>query len=115
MGMDLSGAGGYFRWAGGGWGRILDLAEQFGWQPVGTGPPRGTLKEDWSGSYFSNDGQLFYARDAQKLADALERALEEMPTEKLKKDSSNWVFTQEGKGTIQQFITFCREGSFRID
>jgi len=114
MGMDLSGAGGYFRWTASAWGKILDLAEQHGWQSVGTGAPRGTLKEDWSGSYFSNDGQLFYARDAQKLASALGRALEEIPTEKLKQDNSNWLFTSEGKESLRKFIIFCREGSFRL-
>ncbi len=78
MGMDLSGAGGYFRWTASAWIKILGLAEQGGWQPVGTGAPRGNLKKDWSGYYFSNDGQLFYARDAQKLADVLEVALEKV-------------------------------------
>ena len=100
MGMDLSGAGGYFRWTNSGWRETLELAEQYGWQPIGTGAPRGTLKAEWSGSYFSNDGQLFYARDAQKMADALERALEG---------------TENEDEAIREFIKFCREGSFRLD
>lgn len=113
MGMDLSGPGGYFRWTALGWHNILDLAEQHGWQPMGTGPRRGTPKQNWRGSYFSNDGQLLRARDAQLLADALERALSSMPTHKMKKDGSNYLFTEEGKDSIKEFIVFCRTGSFR--
>src|SRR5687767_11109035 len=103
MGMDLSGAGGYFRWTASAWGEILCLAEQYGWQPTGTGPPRETLKENWSGGYFSNNGQLFYARDARKLADALERALEKMRMEKSNRDSCNALFTTEGKEAVGRF------------
>jgi hypothetical protein len=64
MGMDLEGAGGYFRWTAEGWGTILELAEQYGWTPIGTGPPRGMRKSEWERTYDSNSGQLFYARDA---------------------------------------------------
>ena len=115
MGMDLSGAGGYFRGTATGWSRLLELAQQHGWQPTHTGPPRGTLKADWSGTDHSNDGQRFYARDARRLAAALEQALNATPTQKLKKDQSTWLFTPEGKDAIREFITFCRAGSFRMD
>ena len=72
MGMDLSGAGGYFRWSNSGWADILELGQAHGWVPVGTGPPRRELKSAWGdGPYFGNGGQRFYARDAQSLADAL--------------------------------------------
>ena len=80
MGYDLSGAGGYFRWTGVGWAEVLDLGQEFGWEPAGTGPPRGELKADWfPGPYHSNEGQRFYAADARGLADALERALAAVP------------------------------------
>jgi hypothetical protein len=82
MGMDLSGAGGYFRWSNSGWADILELGQAHGWVPAGTGPPRGELKADWGdGPYFGNGGQRFYARDAQALADALERALAAPPAD----------------------------------
>ncbi|NWG18818.1 MAG: hypothetical protein HXY39_00680 [Chloroflexi bacterium] len=100
MGMDISGAGGYFRWTNLGWSEVLSLARSAGWEPVGTGPPRGVLKADWSGTYFSNDGQLVYARDAKRLADALERAIAECPA--------------EDNETLREFIAFCRAGSFRL-
>jgi hypothetical protein len=76
VGMDLNGAGGYFRWTNSEWGDVLALGEAFGWVPMGFGPPCGVLKADWQGgSYVGNDGQRFYARDARALADALERAV----------------------------------------
>lgn len=100
MGMDLDGAGGYFRWTGSGWHGVLQRAEAAGWQPIGTGPPKGVLKADWSGTYYSNDGQRFYARDAKGLADALERCLQELSAEEHK--------------AYGDFIVFCRAGSFRL-
>jgi hypothetical protein len=75
VGMDLEGAGGYFRWTNAAWLDVLELGQEFGWVPTGTGPPRGRLKSDCLGLYCGNDGQRFYARDARALADALERAL----------------------------------------
>jgi hypothetical protein len=119
MGMDLSGVGGYFRWSAGSWSQILDLGLQHGWEPTGTGPPRGTYKADHQGIYHGNDGQLFYARDAKKLADALEQALAEMsfkkPVKKKRIDQRDWLSSPEGIESIRQFIKFCRKGSFRID
>ena len=93
MGMDLDGAGGYFRWTSSGWSELLEEAEAAGWEPTGTGPPRGVLKAAWSGGYHSNDGQRVYARDAKRLADALESVAAE---------------------AYQEFIVFCRAGSFRL-
>ena len=99
MGMDLSGAGGYFRWTGSGWGKVLELASNHGWQPIGTGPPKGILKANWPGGYFGNDNQLVYARDAEGLADALEKHL---------------VTAIADEVELREFIEFCRAGSFRI-
>lgn len=139
MGMDLSGAGGYFRWTNSGWGDILELGEAFGWLPMGPGPPRGVLKAEWpGGSYFGNDGQRFYARDARALADALERALEAVSagrspvrtrraraTDYLEAELSDRPRPKRGRvavrklgpeeiAAVKEFIAFCRAGSFRI-
>ncbi len=100
MGMDLSGTGGYFRWTNSGWRKVLDLALANGWEPTDTGPPKGILKVNWTGGYFGNDRQLVYARDANRLADALENHLATSP-----KDESE----------LREFIEFCRAGSFRIE
>jgi hypothetical protein len=115
--MDLSGTGGYFRWTDSGWAEILDLGEEFGWVPIGTGPPRGQLKADWPAEvYDSNDGQRFYARDAQALAEALERAMAAIPVRKQPKrgQMKSRYFTPEEAANIREFIAFCRAGSFRL-
>ena len=139
MGMDLSGAGGYFRWTNSGWCDILELGQEFGWVPTGSGPPRGELKSSWGdGPYHGNDGQRFYARDARALADALERALEtivggKLPersriaraTDYLEAELRGGGAPKQGQVAIQQFgpeeveyirefIEFCRAGRFRI-
>src|SRR5262245_33647711 len=58
MGMDLSGAGGYFAFSGPGWTAVLGLARMYGWEPEGTRPPEewspgitGEDAGDWSGGY----------------------------------------------------------------
>jgi hypothetical protein len=138
MGMDLDGACGYFRWSNAGWADILELGQAYGWIPTGTGPPRGERKAEWGeGSYFGNDAQLFYARDARALADALERALAslsagESPPRTRPAQATDYleaVLTgaspEEGRvpvrkvdaekaAYIREFIEFCRAGSFRI-
>ncbi len=139
MGMDLSGAGGYFRWTNSGWSDLLELAEEFGWIPTVTGPPRGVRKADWQdGSYYGNGGQRFYARDAKTLADALERAVVALSEGKPRKrtraaTSTDYLEAQlagrrapkqgrvavrqygpEDVAYIREFIEYCRAGSFRI-
>lgn len=118
MGVDLHGAGGYFRWTNLGWSSVLTLAEYYGWQPIGTGPPRGILKAEWSGDYCSNDGALFYARDANRLADALERAIHELPARRPKAlgdvEAYDFLVSKEGKRGLREFIAYCRSGSFRL-
>jgi hypothetical protein len=73
MGMDLCRGTDYFRWNAVGWVALLETAVNYGWEPMGTGPPRGRLKKNWDGSnYYGNEGQLFYERDAKNLARALD-------------------------------------------
>jgi hypothetical protein len=70
------------------WSRILKLARLYGWQPAGT--RAGSLYYDvpdypdikpieWSGGYFTNDGQIVTADDASELGKALEQALDDLP------------------------------------
>ena len=120
MGFDLTGRGGYFRWTASGWTELLQLAEEYGWHPIGTGAPRGTRKHDWPGIYHSNDGQLFYARDASQLADALCRFLDTTTNPPASKKrgrgnpSDSFLQTPEGRNSLREFIAFCRAGSFRL-
>lgn len=112
MGMDLSGAGGYFRWNIDEWIAVLDIAQRFGWEPIGTGPPRGTKRAEWCGTYYSNDGQLFYARDALRLADALERVFSDEAMPELRKRSRQRKF-EEGKEGALKTMAFFMGGSSR--
>lgn len=84
----------------------------FGWEPMGTGPGRGIRNEDWvfSDNYWSNDGQLFYARDAKNLAAALDRFLEAaaQPTVKLSKDQRRVL--QAGAGVMRLLRQLERDG-----
>ena len=138
MGMDLSGAGGYFRWTTSEWYDLLEIASEFGWVPIGTGPPTGILKADWGdGTYDSNEGQRFYARDARAYANSLERALVAFSEGKAKKRTRAarsfdrlaasltgvkkpgartpvHKLNPEAINNIREFIAFCRAGSFRI-
>lgn len=64
------------------WPRLLDLARSYGWQPLRTQCTKKYAEEnpnDWNGSYSSNDGQLVTAEDALALAEALEKALDDIP------------------------------------
>ena len=133
MGMDLDGKGGDFRFNIYGWRAVLALAEMNGWEPAGT-----VLEQElgWSGGYDTNDGQTVTAEDAARLADALERALPDLPdhdalehngpikdipglgptklfalTEQI---SPVELFSGNGKERLRQFITSCRVDSFQL-
>ncbi len=80
MAMAFGGPGGYFDVSYAAWADILDLAETYGWTPVGTEPPEGSTEEDeWSGTYYSSDGQRISDRDALDLASAIEAFLSGEP------------------------------------
>jgi len=100
MGMDLSGKGGYFRFSNYAWHAALELAHEYGWEPAGTEAPEvtvyapdgvivdevGTRTErqrytNWGGGYFTNEYQVVSDEDAANIADALERALDDVPDE----------------------------------
>lgn len=72
------------------WGKALELAQIYGWRPAGTCPPREIdfyqLNAEWSGRYFTNDGQMVKAEDARALAAALERALDHISDARIKVD-----------------------------
>lgn len=93
MGMDLiNGAGGIERFSNTSWREMLKVAYEYGWKPAGTepgewiDPETGELDkrlspdpDEWDGNYFSNDCQWVTEEDAAHIADALERALKDMP------------------------------------
>jgi hypothetical protein len=73
------------------WARILYLAEDHEWQPAGTVSPynhddpnsKYYIPEPWHGGYASNDGQMVTSNDARAFADALEKASELIPDERI--------------------------------
>lgn len=97
MGMDLSGEGGYYRFSNVAWGKVLELARQYGWEPAGTMAPPSTVHNadgtvdmeltqgyrkayaNWDGNYHINARQWVTDEDAANIADALERALDDIP------------------------------------
>ena len=79
MGIILEGAGGDISASVFEWGQLLRLAQSYGWVPAGT-----VLDEPnvgWNGGYQTNDWQRVTADDACNLADALLRALHDLPAD----------------------------------
>ncbi len=116
MGMDLIGPHRWFQWNITGWSTVLDIAMRHGWIPMGTGPCRGVRRKerDLEG-YYSNDGHIVYARDARKLADALETFLAQTRSRHaVRRKNEAWFWSKPGRKVIRNFAVFCRKGSFRI-
>jgi hypothetical protein len=113
---DLIGPRRFFHWNVWAWCTVLSLAERHGWVPEGTGPRRRSRakKRDVNG-YFSNDGHLVYARDAKKLAAAIDAflAAAEAGRARCRVDEA-WFWTRPGRKALRDFAAFCRKGSFRI-
>ncbi len=130
MGMSLCGKEGdtYFNIFS--WSHILKLAYWYGWKPKGTEAPEDMPglghrldpdDPDWNGSYFSNGGQFVTDRDANSIAAALERALDDIPDHDTMEDMQTaqdaspmeW-FSGQGERTVRDFIEFSRTGGFCI-
>jgi hypothetical protein len=136
MAMHLHSARGDFGWDIFSWQKLLRLAERYGWRPAGT-----TLSEEemkwmpngrWDGSYTTNDGQTVVAADALSLAEALDRAVLDIPSEDVIArhrapsggiqilpdppaiDDLDWFCGEETKGKIREFISYCYAGEFQI-
>ncbi len=144
--MDLSGEGGSFRLTNLGWSHACHLGVKYGWKPTGTKKPTipldtGEMTEqewnewNWDGDYSVNEGQYVSAGDARSWADALERALPDIPNHKTRPvehvtfddtrvpvipavEEGKWTAFDYYSGTnkegLKAFITFCRGGEFRV-
>jgi hypothetical protein len=130
--MDLSGAGGYFGINNNAWRCLLELAYRYGgWKPLGTEPFDGLLAEDkqaWDPyNYVTNDYQTVTAEDARNLADALERALPDVPGFRAREGAWRRVVSPgrgpnclefwsgpEARERLLEFIAFARAGGFVI-
>ena len=117
------------------WYGILDLAEDYGWNPMGT-MPEGWLDLDffsrwdepdesdpWAGSYTPNDQRLVVIEDSLNLADALELAFLEYEPERVQSlveiSLAGRLIRKSdprpGIGAIMAVMEFCRYGAFWID
>jgi hypothetical protein len=83
MGVELTGGGPSLNWEACQY--CLATATRFGWKPEGTLAlhyDKDVQKEwpipaeEWSGTYFSNEGQAVSDSDARNLAAALDRAID---------------------------------------
>lgn len=140
MGMDLVNETGTFQFNIFCWENVLALAEMYGWSHAGTQSPvldedeQGDF-DDWHDGYFTNDGQTVTAADALAIADALERALDDIPDHNAIDHKTKKVKTKSGcvdvvprdaeisplealsgtnKPFVREFIVFCRQGAFEI-
>jgi len=115
------------------WHALLDLAEEFGWNPLGTVLPEWTLfsgngngREEvdlWQGSYTPDEERLVVLEDALNLADALRQAFLEYEPE--------WVHSyaqlsllgadephggqRPAIGAIAAAGDFCQQGAFWVE
>lgn len=125
MGYDLRNEKRGFRVNYFNWRPMLQLAHEYGWKAIGTRNRYGQQGEpinDWSGTYFSNNGQTVVREDALDLADALEKVLVDIPENDCYEDKDKLrapetkegllkYFSQEGfRNFLIDFIKFCREG-----
>jgi hypothetical protein len=120
MGFDLTSIsdGSYFRFSQVRWYKLLELAQEYGWQPMGVEIAPGHLID---GGYRDNLGTVI-AEDAISLAQALDRALDDISEEatggaksihisetKLTEDEIQGVFDnirKMGIGTDESGIAF---------
>lgn len=109
MGMDLhSETGAEFRLSRNAWLHILELAKEYGWEPLGTIPPtfddplRNLEYKGWEGGYDTNEFQIVTDVDSAEMASALENALQD-------------IASQEEALLLAGFISFAKKGSFSID
>lgn len=118
------------------WHSVLDLAEEYGWNPRGTVLPDWWLKSDlspdgfdpfdpesWDGGYTPNSDRLVLLEDALNLADALEQAFIEYDPElapsvihvSLSNPASVVEQVRPSIGAIIAATDFCRLGAFLIE
>lgn len=91
------------------WDSVLTLAEEFGWKPMGTLPPRLEEKpEEWdSADYYSQKGQKVTEQDAHRFGVALVKALDFTPGAESEAEEAGARF-------LRELSEFCKRGEFEI-
>ena len=108
-----------------GWAFYLNLASMYGWNGLGTQPPKewSSSEEPWSGAYDWNAGQIVTAQDASAIAEALAKYLVDPSgkskakalASKLGKVIGIEVTVDENDDAcINSFIGYANSGEFEI-
>jgi hypothetical protein len=113
------------------WFGLLELAEKYGWNPMGTIHPNGFElagfhaghPDEWRGDYWSADRRLVLLEDALNLADALDEAFLDYEPRRLPSLHSFWLNNefevnhrrQPGIGAIKIVVDFCQSGAFFVE
>jgi len=113
------------------WYGVLELAEDYGWNPLGTVLPErfelvGLFANDpsqWYGDYWSDGTRLVIVEDALNLGDALEEAyLDYEPIRLPSLHGFSWNGFHEimdrplpAIGIVKIMAEFCQLGAFAID
>ncbi len=112
------------------WHNILNLAEEYGWNPMGAIPPAEWyeqagyhLASPERGSYAPYDHSLILFEDALNLADALERAFLDYEPEHvpawselaLRTEFDPADETSPALGAVMLTIDFCQLGAFTVE
>lgn len=121
-----------FSYGGHFWSLTLNLAEYYGWKPMGTRKPKGYgLFRRWPGNYDTNDGQTVVIWDAHRLGEIIAHSLTDPNFDenasvfetRMKEDLRERVDPELfkvfnlsfDKNAYREFGEFCSQGSFRID
>lgn len=120
------------------WFSLLEMAEEYGWNPMGTALPDPWPDVEpsifgfdiydalpWQGGYTAEDGGLVILEDALNLGDALERAfLSYEPELEPAHIFADHFFAgpndrgrsrQHGVGVLNEVMNFCWQGAFWIE
>jgi len=122
------------------WFGVLELAQEYGWNPMGTVHPNGfelagfeqiefeeamnysVDPHEWPGDYWGNMEKLVLIEDALNLADALEEAFLDYEPVRLPALHGYWPSNVYGDvkrsppsiGAIKLLARFCQDGAFYI-
>ncbi len=117
------------------WYRILEVAEEYGWVPMGTVMPEWWLESafarfgyglddpyDWQGGYTEEDERLVMLEDVARFSEALEQAYYDYEPEYIQ----DWreffladtlkapVCTKIAIGVLEEMVLFTQMGTFSI-
>jgi hypothetical protein len=104
--VSIWGECGEFSVPGSVWLTVLDVAQRHGWKAAGTNPPDPEYFEfygrDHDGGYYPPIAQKVAQKDAKHLAQALERALADMPGDATEREADPFAGWYEKSSSLMQ-------------